>query len=211
MHVGLISDGCGEAQRVLILHEQQACLKACVVSVVSDRVDPCQSTQRHYATAATRPHQRIAQGAAALRHADARYRSAAAGRISATLTTHKPRIGGACSQHAVRRITSAGQDPPYGLGERRTVTRRGDTQEARATEENPAAARTDRNPAHHQATRHRADARRDAAAARQLRQRSSHDAQAPHRRGLAANSGCPDLYANETPFTQNSVHPRLTG
>lgn len=121
MHVGLISDGCGEAQRVLILHEQQACLKACVVSVVSDRVDPCQSTQRHYATAATRPHQRIAQGAAALRHADARYRSAAAGRISATLTTHKPRIGGACSQHAVRRITSAGQDPPY-VG--RVLTRR---------------------------------------------------------------------------------------
>lgn len=47
------------------------------------------------AAAAARTHQRIAQGAAALRHADARYRPAAAGRIGTTPTTHKPRIGGA--------------------------------------------------------------------------------------------------------------------
>ena len=43
------------------------------------------------AAVAARTHQRIAQGTAALRHADARYRPAAAERISATTTTHKPR------------------------------------------------------------------------------------------------------------------------
>ena len=46
-------------------------------------------------TTAARTHQRIAQGAATLRHADARYRPAAAERIRAMPTTHKPRIGGA--------------------------------------------------------------------------------------------------------------------
>lgn len=47
------------------------------------------------AATAARTHRRIAQGTAALRHADARYRPAAAGRISATPTTHKPRVSGA--------------------------------------------------------------------------------------------------------------------
>jgi hypothetical protein len=89
---------------------------------------------------AARTHQRIAQGTAALRDADARYRPAAAGRISTTPTTQKPRISGARgvrgSSHAAEsawqvppyslrltafRITSAGQDPPY-VG--RVLTRR---------------------------------------------------------------------------------------
>ena len=45
MHVGLISDGCGETQRVLMLQEQQACWKdcACVRRIRSCRSLPVNS------------------------------------------------------------------------------------------------------------------------------------------------------------------------
>jgi hypothetical protein len=68
------------------------------------------------AATAAQTHQRIAQGTATLRDADARYRPAAAGRISTTPTTQKPRISGARgvrgSSHAAE---SASQVPPYSL------------------------------------------------------------------------------------------------
>ena len=67
------------------------------------------------AATAARTHQRIAQGTATLRHADARYRPAAAGRISATPTTHKPRARRGLWCHSNNSISPRRAEPPQAI------------------------------------------------------------------------------------------------
>jgi transcriptional regulator with XRE-family HTH domain len=69
------------------------------------------------AATAARTHQRIAQGAAALRHADARYRPAAAGRISAAPIALLRKAAGYTQQQLADEIGASWRQVAYYEGE----------------------------------------------------------------------------------------------